>query len=168
MIPTPGGGYRWFRSSQGEKFATKIVVIFMYAKIMRVESTNQAPEPPQRFQSGVHDLCKDCDAVKHSRSRKSTNYDNFTVFLRQFYSKYYYSVGSIPISTKIGMNKVWDGYCKIQSDFSDTRLGRYLYEQNCRKIVVNFAITTSFEYRRMRIPILLLKYILILCLRVDR
>ena len=45
----------------------------MYVKSMIVESAKQAPEPPQQFRGGVHDLCEGCDAVKHAISRKPTN-----------------------------------------------------------------------------------------------
>ena len=65
--------WKWSREHFGEIFETKIDVIFVYVKSVIVESAKQAPEPPQQFRDGVHDLCEDCDAVKHAISRKSTN-----------------------------------------------------------------------------------------------
>ena len=53
---------------------------------MIVESANQAPEPPQRFRSGVHDLREDCDAVGACQLTKIKNYNKFTQILQQFYN----------------------------------------------------------------------------------
>ena len=86
----------------------------------------------------------------HENQKLRQFYNNFTTILRQFYSEDYYSVGSIPISTKIDTNEVWDGYCKIRAIFRQPTLGRAgtLSEQNCCKIVVNFAVTITFEKQK--------------------
>ena len=105
------------------------------------------PEPPQRFQSGVHNLCEDCDAVGHARSRKSTIlrqfYDNFTTILRQFYDNFAPGTATRPVLfrslPKSLRMKYGIGTARFGTIFRHPTSGGILSDQNCCKIVVKLS-----------------------------